>query len=182
MELEMIGKHQPCAPVAATIAVSVLLAAGGVVQAQTRFDSVTRDTVAALPGLEVVSVRDRALGDCYTLFLFQPPSPAPVVAPVDSTTLDAALAERDRRLDALSADLQRHVETLRVVTVPSPLRYYFDGLKSLVDFEQLAQEAMLARVDARLAEIAMAPRLAVAGPVRCPSVPAAKAFTPVGQP
>jgi hypothetical protein len=169
--------------VAATIAVSVLLAAGGAAQAQARFDSVTRDTVAAVPGLEVVSVRDRALGNCYTLFLFQPQSPAPVTAPVDSTTLDAALAERDRRLDALSADLQRQVETQRIVTVPSSLRHHFDGQKALADFEHVAQEAIVARVDARLAEIATAPRLAVAGPVRCPSVsPEAEVFTPAGQP
>jgi hypothetical protein len=169
--------------VAATIGVSVLLAAGGVVQAQARFDSVIRDTVPAVPGLEVVSVRDRALGNCYTLFLFQPQSPAPVTAPVDSTTLDAALAERDRRLDALSADLQRQVETQRIVTVPSSLRHHFEGQKALVDFEHVAQEAIVARVDARLAEIATAPRLAVVGPVRCPSVsPEAEAFTPAGQP
>jgi hypothetical protein len=182
MELELIEKHQPRAPVAATIAVSVRLAAGGVVEAQTRFDWVTGGTVAAVPGLEVVSVRDRALGDCYTLFLFQPQSPAPVIAPIDSTTLDAALAERDRRLDALSADLQRQVETQRIVTVPSSLRHHFDGQKALVDFEHVAQEAILARVDARLAEIATAPRLAVAGPVSCPLVPPAEAFTTAGRP
>jgi hypothetical protein len=127
-------------------------------------------------------MRDRVLDNCYTLFLFQPQSPAPV-APVDSVSLDLALAERNRKLDALSADLQRQVETPRVVTVPNPLCFEFDGQEALVDFEQLAMEAMVARVDARLAEIATALRLAVAGPVPCPPVPpATKPSRPAGHP
>ena len=176
----MTERRRTAAAIGASCA---LLAASATVQAQTRFDSVAREAVAAVPGLEVVSVRDLALGSCYTLFLFQPQSPAPVTAPVDSTTLDAAVAKRDRRLDALSADLQRLVETQRTVTIPNPLRYQFDGEKALADFEQIAREAILARVDARLAEIAAAPRLAVTGPSRCPSVPpVAEAFTSAGQP
>jgi len=161
----------------------VLLAASATIRAQVRFDAVAREAVAAVPGLEILSVRDQALGSCYTLFLFQPQSPAPVTAPVDSTTLDAAVAERNRRLDALSANLQRLVETQRVVTVPNPLRYQFDGEKALADFEQVARETGLARVDARLAEIATTPRLAVAGPTSGPAVPAvANTFTSTGQP
>ena len=176
----MTERRRTAAAIGASCA---LLAATTAVQAQARFDSVAREAVAAVPGLEVVSVRDLALGSCYTLFLFQPQSPAPITTPVDSMTLDAAVAERDRRLDALSADLQRLVETQRTVTVPNPLRYQFDGEKALANFEQIAREAILARVDARLAEIAAAPRLAVAGPSRCPSVPpVAETFTPAGQP
>jgi len=176
----MTGKRYGVAAIGASCA---LLAVSATVQAQARFDAVTREAVAAVPGLEVVSVRDLALGSCYTLFLFQPQSPTPVTAPVDSTTLDAAVAERNGRLDALSADLQRLVETQRTVTVSNPLRYQFDGEKALADFERVAREAMLARVDARLAEIAAAPRLAVAGPSRCPSVPpVAETFTSAGQP
>ena len=176
----MTERRRTAAAIGASCA---LLAASTAVQAQARFDSVARETVAAVPGLEVVSVRDLALGSCYTLFLFQPQSPAPVTAPVDSTTLDAAVAKRDRRLDALSADLQRLVETQRIVTISNPLRYQFDGEKALADFERIAREAILARVDARLAEIAAAPRLAVAGPSRCPSVPpVAETFTSAGQP
>jgi hypothetical protein len=143
---------------------------------------VVREAVAAVPGLEVVSVRDRALGSCYTVFLFQPQSPAPITDPVDSLTLDAALGKRDRKLEALSADLQRLVETQRTVTVPNPLRYHFDGLRALADFEQVAREASLARIDARLAEIAAAPRLAVAGPSPCPSAaPAAEPLASGGR-
>jgi hypothetical protein len=164
----MIGKRYGAVAIGALCA---MLAAGATVQAQTRFDSVAREAVAAVPGLEVVSVRDLALGSCYTLFLFQPQLATPVTAPVESTTLDAAAAKRDGRLDALSADLQRLVETQRTVTISNPLRYQFDGEKALADFEQIAREAILARVDARLAEIAAAPRLAVTGPSRCPSVP-----------
>jgi methyl coenzyme M reductase subunit C-like uncharacterized protein (methanogenesis marker protein 7) len=73
------------------------------------------------------------------------------------------------------------LETQRTVTVPNPLRYQFDGLRALADFEQVAREAILARIDARLAEIAAVPRLAVAGPSRCPSAaPAAEPLTPGG--
>jgi hypothetical protein len=160
-----------------------LLAGAGAVQAQARFDSVTREAVAAVPGLEVLTVRDRALESCYTLFLFQPPSPAAVAPPVDSTTLAAAAAERDSRLDALSADLQRTALNQRPGLVPSPLRYQFEGEKVLADFEQVAREAILARLDARLTAIAAAPRLAVAGPLRCPAVPpVAEAAAPAGRP
>lgn len=72
---------------AASSALCALLAGGGAVQAQARFDSVMR--------------------------------------PVDSTT--PAAAERDRRLDALSADRQRMGENPRAGLVPSPLRYEFDA-------------------------------------------------------
>ena len=175
----MTGKRYGVAAIGAWCAV---LAAGATVQAQTRFDSVAREAVPAVPGLEVVSVRDLALGSCYTLFLFQPQSSAPVIAPLDSATLDAAVAERDRRLDALSAGIQRLIEAQRTVTIPNPLRYQFEVEKALADFEQVARQAILARVDARLAEIAASPRLAVAGPSRCPSMPVAGAFAPGGQP
>jgi hypothetical protein len=167
---------------AAMVALCALFAAGVTAQEQGRFDPVVREAVAAVPGLEVVSVRDRALGSCYTVFLFQPQSPAPITDPVDSLTLDAALGKRDRKLEALSADLQRLVETQRTVTVPNPLRYHFDGLKALADYEQIAREAILARIDARLAEIAGAPRLAVAGPSRCPSAAPEAALVPGGRP
>ena len=168
---------------AAIGALCALLAAGATLEAQARFESVTREAVAEVPGLEVVSVRDRALGSCYTLFLFQPLAAAAVTAPVDSPTLEEAAAERDRRLDAIGADLQRLGTTQMKVTVPNSLQHQFDGEKALADFEQVAREAILARVEARLAEIATAPRLAVAGPTRCPSVGAvAETFTPAGRP
>jgi hypothetical protein len=118
----MTERRRTAAAIGASCA---LLAASATVQAQARFDSVAREAVAAVPGLEVVSVRDLALGSCYTLFLFQPQSPAPVSAPVDSTTLDAAVTARDGRLDALSADLQRLVETQRAVTPRSAISSRF---------------------------------------------------------
>jgi hypothetical protein len=166
--------------VAAVVALFALFASGVTAQAQGRFDAVAREAVAAVPGLEVVSVRDRALGSCYTLFLFQPQLVAPVTGLIDAQTVVAAAAERDRRLDAVSAELHRLETTQKMVTVQNPLQHQLDGQKALADFEQVAREALLARVDARLAEIAAAPRLAVAGPLPCP--PAAQAFTPAGRP
>ena len=174
------GKRQT---VATTGALCLLLALNATLKAQAHFDHVTRDAVAAVPGLEVVTLRDQALGSCYTLFLFQPQSVAPVTAPVDAQSIVAAATERDRRLDAVSAELHRLETTQKMVTVQNPLQHQLDGQKALADFEQVAREAILARIDARLAEIATAPRLAVAGPVPCPSVPpAAEAFTPAGRP
>jgi hypothetical protein len=176
----MTGKRYGAAAIGALCA---LLAAGVTAQAQGRFDPMAREAVAAVPGLEVVSVRDRALGTCYTLFLLQPQSVAPVTPPIDARTVVAAAAERDRRLDAVSAELHRLETTQKMVTVQNPLQHQLDGEKALADFEQVAREAILAKVDARLAEIAAAPRLAVAGPSRCPSVPpVAETFTSAGQP
>ena len=176
----MIGERHTAAAVGA---LCVLIAAGATVQAQQRFDAVAREMLAPVPGLEVVVVHDRALGNCYTLFLFQPPSSAPDTARADATTVEAALAERDRQLDALSADHHRLATAQQTVTVSNPLRYQFEGQKVLADFEQLAREAILARVDARLAEIAAAPRLAVAGPSRCAPPPhVAEALRPAPRP
>ena len=127
--------------------------------------------VAPVPGLEVVVVHDRALGTCYTVFLLQPPSSATDTARADAATVEAALAERDRRLDVLSGELQRLVTTQRTVTVSNPLRYQFEGQKVLADFEQVAREAPLARVDARLAEIAGSTTAGGAGPSRCAPAP-----------
>src|SRR4029450_3857501 len=45
--------------------------------------------VVAVPAREGVSVRDRALGTCYTLFLLQPQSVAPVTPPIDARTVVA---------------------------------------------------------------------------------------------
>jgi hypothetical protein len=164
-------------------ALCLLLALNATLKAQARFDYVTREAVAAVPGLEVINVRDRAFGSCYTLFLFQPQLMASVTAPVDAQSVLAAAAERDRRLDAVSAELHRLETTQKMVTVQNPLQQQLDGQKALADFEQVAREAILARIDARLAEIATAPRLAVAGPVPCSSVPpAAGPFTPAGRP
>jgi hypothetical protein len=160
----------------------VLLAAGAV-GAQARFESVAHEAVAGVPGLEIVIVHDRTVSSCYTLFLFQPRTRGTLTAPVDAATLDAAAAERNRRLDALSADVQGMVETVRAGIVPNPLRSQLDGQKVLADFEQVAREAMLTRIDARLAEIAAALRLAVAGPTRCQAMPpVADPLPPGGRP
>ena len=126
----MIGERNTAAAVGALCA---LIATGTTVQAQARFDVGTREMVAPVPGLEVVVVRDRTLGSCYTLFLLQPASlsPAPDGAPADATTVEAALAERNRRFDVITADYQRLVLSQQTVTVSNPLQYQFEAEKAL---------------------------------------------------
>jgi hypothetical protein len=54
----------------------------------------------------------------------------------------------------------------------NPLQFQFEGQKVQGDFEQVVREALFAKLDARLtqiARIAATPRLAVIGPAPCPA-------------
>jgi hypothetical protein len=63
-----------------------LLVASAGVGAQDRFQLVTRDVVAAVPGLEIVRLRDSALSACYTLFIVRSPAAALVAPLVEPTS------------------------------------------------------------------------------------------------
>jgi hypothetical protein len=149
-------------------AICAILAVSATAEAQQRFEHVTQEVIASVAGLEIISLRDKALDSCYTVFLLRPPPPAQPIAPVESTMIQSAAAERDRKLDALGAELARASETQRPGVATHALAYQFAGEKAIDDFAQLLQQALFATLDARLAEIAAAVKLAVTGPSPCP--------------
>jgi hypothetical protein len=91
--------------------------------AQSRFELLGQDPVAAVTGLTVYTIRDRVTAGCYTLFALDPaqsaPSPAetaiteqPTAEQLESVRvahlLKDAIAERNRRI----VDLQSHSATM----------------------------------------------------------------------
>lgn len=143
---------------------------GGAARGQPgRFEAAGHDVVAALPGLEIVTVRDAAADRCYTLFVLRPTAP-PVAARRDGgTTIEDAASARDRRLAALAAEFERGLPGAVPSTLGSdPLRYQWEGDKVQSEYERLVREEEFGRLAQQLADIAAQPRLAVAGPAPCP--------------
>src|SRR4051812_1085874 len=64
---------------------AVLLLTAVPLLAQSRFEALTQETITHASGLRIVTVRDNALGTCYTLFIMEPaggaPQPSQATAP-----------------------------------------------------------------------------------------------------
>src|SRR5206468_3736089 len=154
-------------------AAAALLMGGVIVGAQSRFEPVTRDTLSALPGLQIITVRDRAQAVCYTVFMIESSRvarDAPAFAPPN---VQDAAAARDRRLNELSAEFERALPGARPAMVgPDPLKYAWEGQKAQSEFERALRENEFRRLADWLEQIATGPRLAVAGPVPCSATPA----------
>jgi hypothetical protein len=154
----------------------VPLTGGGALGAQARFEGMTRDGVAAVPGLQVIMVRDNTLNACYTLFVIDAASPLQALPPIEARSVQNAAAERDRRLSELSTELEKTRSTVVAGTLgPDILKYEWEGQKAQSEFERVLLENEVARLEAPLKRIADAPKLAVSGPAPCgaaiPSVP-----------
>jgi hypothetical protein len=149
-------------------ALCALLAIGTTLHAQARFEAMTRDAVAAVPGLEVVTIRDNAVNNCYTLFVIHPVRPAQNLDQVEPMSVEGAAAQRDHRLSELSAEFENALWAALPGTLgPDSLKYQWEGQKAQSEFERVLRETELAKLEAWLRPIADAPRLAVAGPGPC---------------
>lgn len=145
-----------------------LLTAGAIAREQTRFEPTAREPVAAVPGLEVVTLRDAAANACYTLFIMRPDIRAGIPAPTDAATLRELAGARDRTLAMLSEQFERG----QYGGVPgnlgaNPLRYQWEGDKVQSEYERRVRQEEFGRLEALLAQIAAEPRIAVAGPAPC---------------
>ncbi|HEX5108268.1 MAG TPA: hypothetical protein VFV95_07475 [Vicinamibacterales bacterium] len=151
--------------------VTVLLAVSVPAYAQ-RFDAARRETVAAIPGLDVVTIRDTVTNSCYTLFILEPAIPrVPSVVP-DQRSAQELADERDRRLAALLAEYERS-QFAPVPGFPVPtLRYGWEGNRVQSEYEQRLRDKEFSRLEEQITRLAAAPRLAVAGPSSC-TAPAA---------
>jgi len=150
-----------------------VLAGATPLRAQARFEAMSRDAVPVVPTLEIVTVRDNALGVCYTVFMMDAPPLVQNVVAVEPVPIDAAAVERDRRLSELSADLQGALVNAVPGTLgPDMLKYEWEGMKAQSQFEQVVRQTEMAHLDARLKQLVEQRRLAVAGPMSCTAQPA----------
>ena len=146
----------------------VLLTGGEGLRAQARFEAVTRDAVDAVPGLQVITIRDRALNACYTLFVIEAAKQVPPLPPLEMLSPDEAAAERDGRLSQLIAALEQSSSVAVPGTLgPNILQYEWEAQKAQSEFERALREAEVARLEAPLKRIADAPHFAVSGPAPC---------------
>ncbi len=140
-------------------------------RAQNRFVAVAHDTIAVVPGLDVVTVRDTAQDVCYVLFTFEGDRSA--AAPNAAASPAAAAAERDRRLQDLAAEFDRsQYNVYPAVPPPNVLKYVFEAQKAESDADRAFIEAEVARIEQSLARLAKLPRIAVGGPAPCGAKPA----------
>ncbi|HVG56792.1 MAG TPA: hypothetical protein VM846_20305 [Vicinamibacterales bacterium] len=153
--------------------VTVLFAVSAPAYAQ-RFDAARRETVAAIPGLDVVTIRDTTTNTCYTLFILEPSiQPTPSSVP-DQRSAQELADERDRRLAGLLAEYERS-QFAPVPGFPVPtLRYGWEGNRVMSEYEQRLRDKDFSRLEEQIARLAAAPRLAVAGPAPCTASAALK--------
>jgi hypothetical protein len=135
-------------------------------QTQARFQATSREVVGSAPGLQIVTVRDSMLNACYTVFVIDASSvasPAPAAANIE----DAA-RERDQRLSDLSAEFEHGLlGGVPATLTANPLRYQWEANKAQSDYERVVRQAEMARLSDQIAQLASAPRIAVAGPTAC---------------
>jgi len=123
------------------------LGAGSGAASQSRFELLGQDAVAAVTGLTVYTIRDRATAGCYMLFALDPAQSAPSAAEPAITEeptaeqlesvhvaqlLKDAIAERNRRI----VDLQSHSTTMWTVQYET-LRQQIDS-----DYEETVRSVL----------------------------------------
>jgi len=136
------------------------------VYAQARFEALSREGVAAVPGLQIVAVRDAALNICYTLFVLTPAQPAP--ARPDVRSVPDAAGARDQQLAAVLGEFERGLSSASpAMLVNNPLKFQWEAQNAQIEYEHALRQSELARVEEELAQIRDTPHLAVSGPVSC---------------
>ena len=135
--------------------------------------TVTRDALSAVPGLQIITIRDSVQEACYVLFMIEGARSATIQPQADLANLEAAAARRDSRLQELSTSFE-HALYAPIPAVPAPnmLKYEWEGQKAQSAFDQAFLASQLSRLEDWLVQIAQGPRLAVSGPAPCGSRPA----------
>lgn len=86
--------------VAAMVFGLCVAAESGRTDAQARFEVLTQETITEVSGLRVVTIRDKRLEACYTLFIMEPSASPPVVAPAATQDDESRQQSVDRMRDA----------------------------------------------------------------------------------
>jgi len=136
-------------------------------QAQTRFTVLSRETVAIVPTLQVLTIRDAAQDSCYLLFTMDLALPAAARVPVQPSDVADATARRDRRLADLNRAYEQNFGSQFVGGPANILPYQFEAQKIQTDFERVLRNEELTRLEAQLERMLAAPKVAVSGPAPC---------------
>jgi hypothetical protein len=156
-------------------ALCALLTGGAELRAQGRFVAVTRDTITAVPGLQIVTIRDTVQEACYVLFMIEGAQPPTIQPPADFATLEAAAALRDHRLQELSTEFERALfAPVPAVPAPNRLQFEWEGQKAQSEFDRVFLKSEFARLEDWLVLIAHGPKLAVSGPAPCGPPPTSR--------
>lgn len=140
-----------------------------------RFVAVTQDALPAMPGLQVVTIRDSVQDACYVLFVMEGEHPASSGDQGEPPpTLAAATALRDAKLQQLGVEFERTQYPIAAGIPPNPLKFVWEGQKIQNDFERAFLEREFARLGAWVAQLGTGPRLAVSGPGPCSAPPPSK--------
>jgi hypothetical protein len=136
-------------------------------QAQARFSMLSRETVAVVPTLQVITIRDAAQNSCYLLFTID--TSLSTANRVDAQTPDVAgaAARRDHRFADLNRAYEQSFGSLFVGTPANALPYQFEAQKIQADFERVVRDEELTRLEAQLERVLAAPKIAVSGPAPC---------------
>ena len=81
------------------LSLSVLVSLTAVLRAQDRFEVLSRDSVAQLPGLTIATIHDRRTDTCYALFsrTLAPPTPVGTSGAIRPRVVEPPNAARSRR-------------------------------------------------------------------------------------
>jgi hypothetical protein len=144
--------------------------AGSIASGQSRFETLSHDAIPEVSGLQVVTVRDNALGACYVVFVMEPERTIGTVGHVEPPNLRAAAAALDARLADLSASFEQWRSEVPGTMAPNPLRYQWEATKAQHAFDLAAIQVAFDRLERRLDLLSDAPRLsATALPGPCAS-------------
>jgi len=149
----------------AAAVLSISLALAPPASAQARFDAADATTVAGLPGLRIVSLRDTLRNRCYLAFVQDAaPSAAPAVEPPDVT---GAAALRDRDLANLVHAYENDSSVYAGTITPNPLKYEVLSQTTQLNFALTVVENLIARLEAQLDRVAAASKTLAVVPDAC---------------
>jgi hypothetical protein len=155
---------------AVTLLAGGLLFGSATLASQTRFTALSRESVSAVPNLEIVTLRDTVQGACYLLFVTEPPASPARHFGVEETDITSAAQWRDRRQAEVMEAYEHGFQSKYPGTPPvNVLRYELEALKVQAEYERVVREHELARLEDQLALIAASPKVVSAEPVPCAS-------------
>ena len=145
----------------AGVAAILCLALGNApfVSGQARFETLTRDAIPAVPGLQVVTVRDNALNACYIVFVMEPRNTIGTVARVEPPDIRDAMQQLDRRLTELTTSFEQWRSEYPGTMAPNTLRYEAEVTRAQHAFDLTVISALFDRLGDRLDGLAAQTRL-----------------------
>ena len=143
------------------MAVVCFIAAAANARAQARFDAVDQSGISGVPGLRIITVRDKVLNACYLVFVGDSGSSATPRPRAAFTDLEQARAARDTRLAELLRGFEQERGAIPGTIIPDPLKYDWQASAAQLEFALLVIEQQFAQLEQELDRIAEASRSAM---------------------